>query len=39
MAIIAPSEKESAMLDLVFLVAGVVFFTLTAGYALVCDEM
>jgi hypothetical protein len=32
-------EKESAMLDIVFLAAGAAFFILSAGYALICDRL
>jgi len=32
-------EKESDVLDLVFIAAGAAFFVLSEGYALVCDGL
>jgi len=32
-------EKESAMLDLAFIAAGIGFFVIGAGYALICDRL
>jgi len=32
-------EKESVMLDLAFIAAGIGFFVLSAGYALICDRL
>jgi hypothetical protein len=31
--------KESAMLDFAFVAAGILFFVIGAGYALICDRL
>lgn len=32
-------EQESAMLDFAFVAAGILFFVIGAGYALICDRL